>query len=209
MKLGDKKKEYIMKLLFINACIRGEESRTLELCKEFIETMKKEWNDLEIQTIDLNQETIVSLDKESLEQRNQWMEQGDWNQPEFQYAKDFSKADLILVGAPYWDMSFPSVLRNYVERISVNKITFQYVEAGSEGLCKAQRMVYIGTAGGYIKGIHVGEEYMRQMCELYGIPEFDAYCLEGLDIWGTDVEEKLQEAKEDIKKGLFRNSKRP
>ena len=30
-----------MKLLFVNACMRGEDSRTLELCRDFISKFKK------------------------------------------------------------------------------------------------------------------------------------------------------------------------
>ena len=30
-----------MKLLFVNACIRGEQSRTLELCRDYLNKFKK------------------------------------------------------------------------------------------------------------------------------------------------------------------------
>ncbi len=29
----------------------------------------------------------------------------------FLYAKDFAESDIIVIAAPYWDLSFPSILK--------------------------------------------------------------------------------------------------
>lgn len=109
-------------------------------------------------------------------------------------------SDYIVIGAPYWDLSFPACLKNYIEQTSVNGIAFTYVEEGSLGLCKAKKMMYISTAGGFVpEGGHAGEAYMKQISSFYGIGKFESYCLEGLDIFGTDVQEKMREAKAAVK----------
>lgn len=57
-------------------------------------------------------------------------------------------ADVILVGAPYWEYQFPALLRCYVEHISVSGLTFAYGEDGRpHGLCKGDRLFYLTTAG--------------------------------------------------------------
>ena len=42
------------------------------------------------------------------------------------YAKDFAEADVIVVAAPYWDLSFPSILKVFFEHINVLKLVFDY-----------------------------------------------------------------------------------
>lgn len=51
-------------------------------------------------------------------------------------AEQFAQADEIVVAAPYWDLSFPSILKVYLERVCVTGITFHYVENREEGLCR-------------------------------------------------------------------------
>ena len=182
-------------LLFLDCCVRGEESRTLRLCRRFVEKMKEKRPELEIRVRKLYGEGITALDEKTLKLRDQLVAERDWHNAAFDYAREFADADYILVGAPYWDMSFPACLKNYIEQISVNGLLFTYVEDQSVGLCKADQLMYISTAGGFIpESGHMGEQYMKQLCGFYGIGTFTAVCAQCLDIQGIDAEEKLREA---------------
>lgn len=184
-------------LLFLDCCVRGEESRTLRLCRRFMEKMKEKEPELEIRVRRLCEEGVTALDGETLKKRDRLVSERDWQNEMFAYAREFAGADYILVGAPYWDLSFPACLKNYIEQISVNGILFTYVEDGSVGLCKASGMTYISTAGGFLpEGGHMGELYMKQICDFYGIGAFSAVRALGLDILGVDVEAKLREAED-------------
>ena len=80
-------------------------------------------------------------------------------------------------------LSFPAVLKVYLERICVTGVTFRYAGAAAEGLCRAKRAVYISTAGGLVGQRHLGEEYVRAVFQqLFGIPEFETLRREGLDL---------------------------
>ena len=60
---------------------------------------------------------------------------------EFLLAKQFSEVDVIVVGAPYWDMMFPAVVKNYFENVTMSGLTFQYGQNGiPRGLCKAKNL---------------------------------------------------------------------
>ena len=48
----------------------------------------------------------------------------------FDLAKQLISADHVVIGAPYWDLSFPARLKIYLERCSVDKLTFLYDENG-------------------------------------------------------------------------------
>ncbi len=53
-----------------------------------------------------------------------------FDDPYFRYARQFAGADEIVIAAPYWDLSFPSVLKVYLEHICITGITFQYTPEG-------------------------------------------------------------------------------
>lgn len=189
-----------MTILFIDCCIRGAESRTLALCNAFLEEVGRRYPEAEVRRISLGDEGIAAMDREQMERRDELLAANRLDDGQFDYAREFAAADYILIGAPYWDLSFPACLKNYIEQISVNGIAFTYVETGSLGLCKARKMMYISTAGGFVwEGGHAGEAYMRQICSFYGIGQFESYCLEGLDIFGIDVKGKMEEARAAVK----------
>ena len=112
----------------------------------------------------------------------------------------FAEADRIAVGAPYWDLSFPSALKVLVEHVMVTGITFCYTDTGVKGLCKADELVYLTTSGGYIGENNFGYDYMKAVAEMFGIERTRFYSDEGLDIIGNNVEDIMSEALENITK---------
>ena len=128
-----------MSTLFINACVR-ENSRTLVLARNILKDIPGE-----IIEVDLNQETIAPLNRELLEKRESLLRDGNKNDPMFYYARQFAEADEIVIAAPFWDLSFPALLKTYIERITVSGITFQYIGDTPYGLCKAKRLTCITT----------------------------------------------------------------
>lgn len=174
-----------MNTLFINACIR-ENSRTRLLCEAYI---RAHWTgqDIEMKERELYRELLLPLDREGLIQREKDIAAGNFSAQEYRYAIEFAGADEILIGAPYWDCSFPALLKIYLERICVNGITFGYGEDGRPvRLCKGQKLIVVTTAGGYLPQTGSLESYWKEMCALLGIPELCFYKAEGLDIQGND-----------------------
>ena len=97
-----------MNILFVNACVR-KESRTLVLAKDILSKMQGE-----ITEIDLSKENLAPLNCVSLEERERLLASGEMDAPMFQYAKQFAQADEIVIAAPFWDLSFPSILKIYM-----------------------------------------------------------------------------------------------
>lgn len=185
-----------MKVLFVNACLRGEKSRTLQLCKAYLAELQKKNPEVQVEELLLDCMGLVPQDGDFIARRDVFLEKGDFQDAMFDLAKQFMAADHVVIGAPYWDLSFPAILKMYLERCSVDKLTFVYNEQGiPEGQCKAEHLTYITTAGGYIGNMNFGFEYVQGLATtLFGIKTCHQVSAEGLDIWGTDVEAKLQEA---------------
>lgn len=192
-------------LLFLDCCVRGGESRTLRLCNHFIEEMEKKDPTLQVRVRKLYEEEIPAMDQKMLEHRDRLIADHELGDMLFDDAREFAAVDYILIGAPYWDYSFPACLKNYIERISVNGLLFTYVENGSVGLCKAEKLMYISTAGGFLpESGHLGELYMKQLCDFYGIEQMDSFCAQGLDIWGADVKTMMGEAEKEVRSAAGR-----
>lgn len=187
-----------MRVLFVNSCIRGEASRTLRLCRAAIEQMKETLEDVTVEELVLDQEDILPLNSQRLAQRHEMEEKGQFDHPMFRYGRQFAEADMILVGAPYWEYQFPAALRCYLEQVSVGGLTFVYTEDGRpKGLCKANKLFYITTAGGPIMDRNCGFDYIKTLCSnMLGFTDIDYVAAECLDVWGVDVEEKLREAEQ-------------
>ena len=177
------------RILFINSCTRPD-SRTKELAMHLLNSLEGE-----ITKVDVYQTAVEPIDSLNLEKKK-----ANFSCPEFKQAKQFADADIIVIAAPYWDLSFPSVLKIYFENITVSGVTFEYSEKGRPvGKCNAKNLYYVTTSGGYIANNNFGFDYVKALAEnFFGIENISFYSAEGLDIFGADVKEIMHEAKEKI-----------
>ena len=171
-------------LLFVNACVRGENSRTLKLARRFLAGYQKAHPDTVITQRDLCAERLQPQYPEILAERDALWNAGKLDQPMFEPARQFAAADKIVVAAPFWDLCFPAVLKIYLERVTVADITFGYDAQGAMvGKCRASKLLYITTRGGNYAGteLEMGTPIMKALCTMYGIPELLTLAAEGLD----------------------------
>ena len=187
-------------LLFINACVRGERSRTLRLARRFLDAYQARHPDTVITERNLCAERLQPQYPEVLEERDELWNAGRLDQPMFDPARQFAAADRIVIAAPFWDLCFPAILKIYLERISVTDITFGYDEQGAMvGLCKASKLLLITTRGGNFSRpetawMEMGARQLEALCAMYGIPSFQLLCAEGLDDVRRDKEAILADA---------------
>lgn len=180
-------------LLFINACVR-EGSRTKRLADKLLSQLNMPYEEVRLEDID-----FPVVNEEFLSRRDRLIGKGAFTDPAFDLAKQFAKADEIVIAAPLWDLSFPASLKQYFEQINVIGITFRYTPQGvPEGLCKAERLTYITTAGGNYFPEEYGFGYIDALARnFYGIHEVRLIKAKGLDIVGADEEAILRAAFEE------------
>lgn len=174
-------------VLFVNACVRGEASRTLRLSKAFLDTLSAACPRVEIIHQELNTMGLRPVDMETLNCKEALCDQLAWDHPLFAPAVDFQQADAVVIAAPYWDMSFPAIPKVWVENMYVRNLTFKYVNDKSVGLCRGKEAVYITTAGSPIGEHDWGTMYIRDVLKVLGIPGFAEVKAEALDLAGRDV----------------------
>ena len=171
-------------ILYVNACVR-KESRTRTLAEKLLSKLDEPFEEIRLEDI-----SFPIITEEYLNMRDRLISDGDYQNPVFDLARQFAEAETIVIAAPYWDLSFPAMLKQYLEQINVVKITFRYSEDGVPvGLCRAERLFYVTTAGGYFVPEEYGFGYVRALAQnYYGIQDVRKIEALGLDIDGANVD---------------------
>ena len=132
------------KLVVINACVREADSRTLRIAEPIVEALSRRYD---VTRFDLPQMDIVPMNPALYAERSVGVIPG-WAK---EAASAIAEADRILIAAPFWDMSFPAVLKCFFEQTSLFDITFTDNGETCIGLCKKPEVLYITTRGMAIK----------------------------------------------------------
>ena len=177
-------------ILYIDACVRGD-SRTSKLGEALLNRLGGD-----VVRVNIGEMKFDITDEAFLKQRDSLIAKRMFDDDSFKLARQFAKADAIVIAAPYWDLSFPAALKQYIEKINVLGITFEYTAEGYPmGLCKADKLYYVMTAGGNYVPEEFGYGYIKALAEnFYGIKEVKLIKATGLDIYGNDPEKIMTEA---------------
>ena len=174
------------RLLFVNACVRRENSRTLRLARAVI----GRFPDHDVEELILEDMCLRPLDSGFLDRRDALIASGDYGDPVFVLARKFASADVIVVATPYWEDCFNSHVKIFMEHAAALGITFRYSPEGMPvGLCKARCLYYVTTRGGPIPDdADLGYAVYRSLCRTYGIGACRIVSASGLDIVTNDAE---------------------
>ena len=184
-----------MKILYIDCCIsqRGEASSTARLCGAFLAAAEKTAG-VRTERLDLGGLRLEPFTVPMLNARDGLFQAGRFDDETYALARQFRDADGIVVGAPFWDLSFPAQLRIYLEHVSANGVTYYYDERGPHGNCRARWLTYLTSGGDFEHAGSLGVEYWRQLCGMYGIGQYRSVFAGGLDADPARAETLLAEA---------------
>ena len=181
-------------ILYINACVR-KNSRTDKLAKVLLSKF-----DDEIVELKLEDEKLLPYSESMIEKRTELARQGNFSDEIFKWANLFATADEIVISAPHWDLSFPAILKIFIENIYVTGLVTKFGENGKPvGLCKAKRLYYVATSGGkFIPDFSYN--YIESLCKDYfGIKETELIFAQMLDVDGFAADEIMEETIKGIK----------
>ena len=181
------------KILYIKANPKSDNnSVTFKMSEEFVRNYRKENPDDEIITLDLYKEDIRFLNGQDLTDM--------FSGKDFdirKYAEEFAQADKYIFSAPLWNLSFPAILKAYIDYITFAGITFKYTANGAVGLLAGQnkKAVYIVARGGDysqppMSEIESGERYLRIIMGFLGVADFTSVSCELTNVLQGDKLEK-------------------
>ena len=178
------------KILFVNACVR-KDSRTLRLAHKLLDKIGQPYDEVKLKEI-----SFPVVDEVFLKMRDAIIAAEDFTNPVCDLARQFAEAKTIVIAAPYWDLSFPATLKQYIENINVLGITFEYTPEGMpKGRCKAKKLYYVTTAGGTYVPDEFGYGYIKTLAkDFYGIVDVELIKATGFDVYGESPEAILEKA---------------
>ena len=180
-------------VLFVDCCIRGEASRTKKLADAFLSALPA---GLPRHAAGSDGGGAFVFQGRLFAQREQLLAAGERDHPRFRYAHQFAQADRIVIAAPFWDLSFPALLKVYIEQVSVDGITFGSTDSGLQGLCRASQLVFLTTRGGFYTGdaMEMGSRYLDALHTFFGIGAYTCIAADGMDVAGFDAAASLAAA---------------
>ncbi|MEZ0536695.1 FMN-dependent NADH-azoreductase [Caldicellulosiruptoraceae bacterium PP1] len=182
------------KVLYIKANPKSDEvSRTFRISERFIEAYKQYHPEDEIIKLDLYKENLRFLTIDDINQIFAPKDEESKNNPILKYVYQFAEADKYVIAAPMWNLGIPSILKAYIDYITVSGITFKYTEQGAIGLMQGKKAIHIMATGGeYMQGpfaeFEMANRYLKTIFGFMGITDFKTIIAEKLDIIGQDVE---------------------
>lgn len=179
------------KLIYVNSIIRKDESRTKKLIDSILDGIKGE---VEIKEINLNNLDLTPYNEVSYEDK---VNNGT---PDvfFNLSKEIAESDGLIIASPFWDMSFPSLLKSFLEKISLFDVVFISDDKKCIGIAKCPFMYYVTTRG---MDIHDGDEleqgtpYLKALCWLWGIKKFEVTSCSNFDYLPQEAIDKEIEKK--------------
>jgi len=113
-------------------------------------------------------------------------------------------ADAIVLGVPMYNFGVPTQLKNWIDAIARNGVTFRYTDKGPEGLLKG-KTVYVGLAGG---GRYRGTEadsqvpYLKTVLGFLGMTDVHFIYAEGLNMGPESSRQGFAQAEADLATAL-------
>lgn len=113
-------------------------------------------------------------------------------------------ADVIVLGVPMYNFGVPVQLKNWIDAIARNGVTFRYTEKGAEGQLKGKR-VYVGLArGGSYRGTEADSQvpYLKTVLGFLGMTELHFIYAEGLNMGPEAAARGFLQAEADLAAAL-------
>lgn len=184
------------KLVYIDACIRDEDSRTKKIATPLIEKLN---NKYDITTFVINDLKLDIVQKELIKKRLK----GDIPDYIINWTETIRDADRVVISAPFWDMSIPSSLKVFIELCSILNVTFKSNNKTCYGNCKSKKVLYITTRGMDISTrdkLDQGTPYLEALSFLWGLGDVIVVSSQNMDyVDEKEIENKINIA---IKEGL-------
>ncbi|WP_410488599.1 NAD(P)H-dependent oxidoreductase [Acinetobacter sp. 2019-01-05] len=176
------------KILVLKSSIMGEGSQTNRLIDVMLEHRKDQGLQDDITIRNLAEMNLPVLDLEIF----QALRGAENNNPDIQQIvalsdeliTELKSADLLVIGAPMYNLNVPTQLKNWFDLVARARQTFRYTETYPQGLVEGVKAVVVSSRG----GIHVGQEteavtpYLKAVLGLMGIHDVEFIYAEGLDM---------------------------
>ena len=180
-----------MQLLHVDSSITGAQSVSRQLTRQIVDAFVAEHEDTQVSYLDLLTNAPAHFTADAMAPRTGQTEglteaQVRENAVSEKLVRQFLDADVIVVGAPFYNFSIPTQLKAWLDRLAQPGRTFRYTAAGPEGLAKGKTVIVASTRGGMYSTSEQGqamehqESYLKVMFGFFGITDVRFVRAEGI-----------------------------
>jgi FMN-dependent NADH-azoreductase len=198
-----------MKLLHIDSSVLGDNSVSRQLTSEVVAEWRSKHPGTAVDYLDLAVSAPSHLDADSLGFRapagTEFTErQRAENAVSEKLVSQFLAADVVVIGAPFYNFSIPSQLKAWIDRIAQVGRTFKYTEKGPVGLAGGKTVIVAITRGGIYSTSEGGqamehqESYLRVVLGFLGVTDVRFVRAEGVAMGEAPKAAALSAARADI-----------
>ena len=198
-----------MKLLHIDSSVLAEHSVSRQLTARIVTEWQATHPGTAVEYLDLAQDTPATLSGAELAARmtpadSRSAEQTAAAARTEAFLQQFLAADVIVVGAPMYNFSIPSQLKNWIDCIAQAGRTFKYTETGPVGLAGNKTVIVASTRGGVystseaLRTLDHQESYLRTVLGFMGIDNVRIVRAEGVNQGADRRSQALAAAEADI-----------
>ncbi|MCG9116859.1 NAD(P)H-dependent oxidoreductase [Laribacter hongkongensis] len=198
-----------MKLLHIDSSVLAEHSVSRQLTARIVTEWQATHPGTAVEYLDLAQDTPATLSGAELAARmtpadSRSAEQTTAAARTEAFLQQFLAADVIVVGAPMYNFSIPSQLKNWIDCIAQAGRTFKYTETGPVGLAGNKTVIVASSRGGVystseaLRALDHQESYLRTVLGFMGIDNVRIVRAEGVNQGADRRSQALAAAEADI-----------
>lgn len=179
-----------MQILHIDSSILGADSVSRQLSAEIVAALTAAQPDATVEYLDLAVNAPPHLGADAIgfrtgQQATTEAERAP-NALSEQLVTQFLAADVLVIGAPFYNFTIPSQLKAWIDRVLQAGRTFRYTAAGPEGLAGGKKVIVAESRGGVYSTTEGGramdhqESYLQTIFGFVGISDVQFVRAEGL-----------------------------
>ena len=200
------------KLLYISVNSKPEDlSASKTVARAFINKFLEKNKDFEVEEVDLYKEHIPRLEYQYFEKRNCIINEDDAKKLDTKGQEEvrkiralcdqFISANVYVIAAPMWTLSFPAPLKEYIDCIMQDHKTIKFEGKKIEPLLndKPRTMVYIQSSGATVPWVlrpilNKGLNYVEDVIKFMGIKKFEELLVDGTGFTNKEQHEAINKA---------------
>jgi FMN-dependent NADH-azoreductase len=198
-----------MQLLHIDSAVTGEQSVSRLLTAQIVQAWKAAHPGTQVDYLDLAENAPAHFTMDAMAPRTGQTEglteaQQRENAVSERLVRQFLAADVVVIGAPFYNFAIPTQLKAWIDRIAQGGRTFRYTAAGPEGLAKGKKVIVASTRGGVYSTSEMGqalehqESYLKTVFGFLGITDVSIVRAEGVAMGDEAKAKALASAGDDI-----------
>lgn len=119
-----------------------------------------------------------------------------------QLIEEIKASDTLVIGAPMYNFSIPTQLKNWFDLIARAGVTFSYTETGPVGLLTGKKVVVVTTRGGMHKdgSTDLMVPYLKTILGFVGLTDVEFVYSEALNMGEEFAAKGIAEAKAELDK---------